>query len=233
MTDVLREGVMDTGNDTQSESSTETNEAVKSTESSTADKGEDAKAEVPFNEHPRWKELLEKDKQRDAELAELRSFKEQAEPLISRFQPKEDVNIPSWFGGDEDSWEEFSGYLNSLKGEAKAEAIREIKAEQENQNLRVKEANDWFESNVAEIEAKGEKVDRNMLLKTAMDFELVDTQGRWNYKAAAEILKRGNTDATAANLEAKKKAASATVSENSAESSATTYKIPRFMRKGL
>src|SRR5688572_10189130 len=106
-TDILREGVMDQETDTPADSSTESKQTDESSDSSTEDKSKDDKADVPFNEHPRWKELMDKDKQRDAELAELRSFREQAEPLISKFQPKEEVNIPSWFGGDEASYKAY------------------------------------------------------------------------------------------------------------------------------
>jgi len=227
----IQSNVLDQQNDTAADSSTDTNKTDESTDSSTDDKAKDDKEQLPFNEHPRWKELLEKDKQRDAELAELRSFREQAEPLISKFQPKEEVNIPSWFGGDETAWKAYKADQDRLVDEAETRALKRIREEQESQDKRIKDANAWFESTVSELESTGAKVDRNKLLKTAMDYELVDTKGRWNYKAAYEILKRD--EAPDLSLEAKRKAASATVSESKAEKAAPDYKVPRFMRRGL
>jgi hypothetical protein len=136
----------------------------------------DVKA-VPFNEDPKVQEYIN----RQVETRVSKSLQE-------KFAPQADPSIPSWFGGDAKAWADFQGYIGNLKGEAKAEALREIEAKKDAEQKAVQEASDWFETSVKEIEATGEKVDRNKLMKFVYDNEIVDSKGRWNYKKGYEFM---------------------------------------------
>lgn len=214
--------------ETLTESPTESNQTDESSESSAEDKAEDVKAEVPFHEHPRFKELIEEKNTLKTELQELRSFKEQTQPLIERFTPKDEITPPAYWGGDADSYKLFLEDQRRLAQEVEDRAVQRIKAEQEGEDKRIREANEWFEKSVSDIESTGFKVDRNKLLKTAMDFELVDTQGRWNYKAAAEILKR---DEKPIDLTEKKQVAASATSEPTPERKPKDYLTPGVLRR--
>jgi len=153
------------------------------------DKEESEEKKVPFNEHPRFKELIEEKNQLKAKVEELSRFKQEAEPLIQKFEPKKEDNVPSWFGGSPQQWQEFQNYNQRVAEEAKAKAIAEIETKTKLEQDRINQANSWFEENIQEIEKDHGKVDRNKLLKTVLDYQLVDPQGRWNYKAGFQILK--------------------------------------------
>lgn len=206
--------------ETQPESSSET-KPTEATQPSTEDKQEDAKANVPFNEDPKVQDYISRQ-------VDSRIEKE----LQNRFSPKEEVAIPSWFGGDETTWKAFQADQDRLVSQAEERAVKRIKDEQAKEEELRKSANDWFEQNVRDLETSGGKVDRNKLLKTAMDYELVDTKGRWNYKAAYEILKRDDVPDNSS-LEAKRQTAAATISGPEHQGEPAKYKVPRFMRKGL
>lgn len=81
------------------------------------------------------------------------------------------------------------------------------------------EATSFFENEVKEIESnkdmnpKGLKVDRNKLLKCALDNDLIDSQGRWNYRAAWRILQHSEATKPSGTQE-KKDLAQATTSDN-------------------
>jgi hypothetical protein len=214
--------------ETPKESPTETNQTDESSDSSAEDKKQDVKAEVPFHEHPRFKELIEEKNTLKSELQELRSFKEQTQPLIERFTPKDEITPPAYWGGDADSYKLFLEDQRRLAQEAEERAVQRIKAEREGEDKRIRDANEWFEKSVSDIESSGFKVDRNKLLKTAMDFDLVDTLGRWNYKAAAEILKR---DDKPIDLTEKKQVAASATSEATPERKPKDYLTPGILRR--
>lgn len=187
---------------------------------------------TPFDEHPRWKALLEKDKQRDAELAELRAFREQASPILDKFSPKEETNIPIWFGGDEAQWKAYLADQARIVEEAQAKAVAAIESKTQAEQERIQAANVWFESSVSEIESTGAKVDRNKLLKFVMDNQLIDTEGRWNYKKGYEFmtaLERAKQEPS--NLSDRKNLAAATTSESKAEDKPTDVQTSASLKK--
>lgn len=173
-------------NDNSVDSSTNSNDNGDTRSSTGGDSAVEEKL-PPFHEHPRFKEVIAENQRLKAQAEDFTKFKAEAEPVLSQFKPK--VEIPKWFGGDEAQWKDFNDYQNNIKENAKKEAIADWESKQQGMQTRIKEANDHFEQSVKSIESKGYKVNRDQLLKTAQDFELVDSKGRWNYLAAAEILK--------------------------------------------
>jgi hypothetical protein len=106
--------------------------------------------------------------------------------------------------------------------EAAERAEKRVAAKAQEQDQAVKEATDYMQSELQAIEAdedlnpKKAKVDPNKLLKIVMDNDLIDSKGRWNYRAGWKILQteagappKPNTD--------RKKIASATTSGTPAE----------------
>ena len=65
-------------------------------------------------------------------------------------------------------------------------------------------------------------MDRNKLLKFVLDNDLVDSKGRWNYRAGYQMM-AGGTRATAGGIAGRKQIASATTSDNSAEQKPQSY----------
>lgn len=163
------------------ESSTQTNEngTTQSDEGST----QPVEKKLPFHEDPQVQEYIN----RQLETREQR-LKDELEQKFAT--PKDQkVVIPNWFGGDEQAWSQYQAHLEERDTRVRESALKEIQGlTQKEQNL-IKEANEWFESNVKEIEKTDGPVDKNLLFKTAQDFELVDSKGRWNWKAAHRIAK--------------------------------------------
>lgn len=244
MTQIQHEGQkpfeQDTENDNSADSSTETNETDQTGSSDQDNKQTDKKDggtdKDNFDNHPRWKER-EDDWTERFNSQEVRHT-EELEKLRTEFTGKFDglktsapQEIPSWFGGDEDAWNDFSNWNNQAlakaKEEARTEALSEINSKSEAEENAIKVATDYFTEQVTVLEAdktinpKGEKVDRNKLLKFTMDNDLVDSKGRWNYKAAF-IMMRGSVKAV--DTTDRKKLASDTTSDNRAET-----KPPAFM----
>lgn len=189
-----------------------------------------------FN-HPRWVEreadwkgrFNEQEKRHTEEIGKIR------EEFLSSRETKTastaSTEVPSWFGGDEDQWTSFQQWNNGLISQAEErgaqKALKTIEEKSSSEQKAIDEATTFFNDEVTAIEIdktlnpQGTKVDRNKLLKAALDFDLVDSKGRWNYKAAWRFLQNNQSKP---DTKDRKDIASATTSDRSGET-----KNPAFM----
>lgn len=209
MADISEPGVdnleaPETGNENPEVSPTKTNEP-ETTPSSEGDENTQNDLEdpnTPFHEHPRWQERENewKDRFNDQEQRHQQEMKEMRESIeaLSKTteQPKSQVTekIPSWFGGTKEQWETYQADLNARMEQVKEEAYQRVTSEQEKQSNAVKEATEFAKSEVQAIQKDkqlnpdGLTVDPNKLVRFTVDNDLVDSQGRWNYRAGWKIL---------------------------------------------
>lgn len=218
------------------DSSTVEKTNTNSTESSEQDKKQTEEkkgGEENFADHPRWKEreddwtkrFNEQEKRHVDELTKFRG--EIDEKLKVKTESSESTQVPAWFGGDEDAWKEYLGFLEKqnegILSKAEERALNRITAKQTEEQKAIDVATTYFNESVATIETDktinpdGTKVDRNKLLKFTLDNDLVDSKGRWNYRAAFQLMKAGATSVKSDSTDEKKKIAAATTSENRAE----------------
>lgn len=194
-----------------------------------------------FADHPRWKEREEDWKKRFNEqevrhTEALTKLKEEFEQKYgqqgnSQENKAADISaeIPSWFNGDDQQWREFQEWNKSLIEGAKTAAVQDIESKAQAEQKRIDDATKYFNDEVTAIEndktlnPTGEKVDRNKLLKAALDFDLVDSKGRWNYKAAWRFLSNSANKAQKSSIDEKKKVAGATTSEKGGETKPAPY----------
>jgi hypothetical protein len=158
---------------------------------------------VPFHEDPKIQEYIN------------RQVESRVQGLRVELKPTEAprVELPSWWGGDEKQWTEFQAHLSTLEEKAAQRAISQFKSEQEQQKSAIESANAWFQSSINDLKSSGETIDDNTvnrILKKAEEEQLIDSQGRWNYKAAWKLLKAEDTAATPKpNVDEKKQIAGA------------------------
>lgn len=205
-----------------------------------------------FADHPAWTEREESWKSRfndqetrhTEELTKLQqTMPEQISKSIEEALKKAGVgqsndsntpvDIPGWFGGDEDQWKSFSNDLDTrigrVKQEAKEEALGEINSKSESEQAAIKEATDYLNTEILALETDrtinphGEKVERNKLLKYTMDNDLVDSKGRWNYKAAYQLMKAGVSQSATKSNDDRKKLAGATTNDTKVEAKPQPY----------
>lgn len=235
-------------NDNSSSSSegeeTNTNQTGSSDQDNNQTKKEDD-SDDNFADHPRWQErekdwksrFNEQEQRHLGDITKLRTEFEQKFTDIGKVKPNigdTSVQVPAWFGGDDNQWQEFLNWNNSLVGKAKEEArtevLKEIETKSTTEQKSIDDATKYFNEQLTSIEAdktvnpQGEKIDRNKLLKFVLDNELVDTKGRWNYRAGFMMMKAGVASAKNDTTKERKQIASAITSENRAET-----KSPAFM----
>lgn len=195
----------DKADETASESQSGEENNDKGTQSPEGDKntqGEDDK--TPFHEHPRWKKREEEwntrfNEQETRHQDDLKAIREEFGG--QRKENAQQTKIPAWFGGTQEQWDAYRTDRDAEIQAAEDRAITRLKKEQGDstkaEETAVKEATDYMNSEVDAIEADktlnpaGGKIDRKALLQVVLDNQLVDTKGRWNYRAGIRILNAG------------------------------------------
>lgn len=163
---------------------------------------DDSDKDTPFHEHPRWKEReTEWDKRfNDQESRHQDDLKKIREEFgQARKENAEQVKIPSWFGGDKEQWDEYRAdrdkELKEAMDKTREETIQNFKSETTEADSKVKEATEYLQAEVKVLSTDktlnpdGSNVPLEKLVKFTIENELVDTKGRWNYRAAFKMMK--------------------------------------------
>ncbi len=205
----------DTENDNSADSSSE-NTNIDQTPSSEENNNTDAnnqngddqngqkKDDNNLANHPRWQErendwtkrFNEQEQRHVSELAKIRQeFEEKLKGFAPKTESNQTIQMPSWFGGTEEQWKEFQKWNQEAISQAKAEAVKEIETRTGAEQKAIDDATKYLNDEVSAIESDkelnptGAKIDRNKLMKIVLDFKLVDTEGRWNYRAGWAFLR--------------------------------------------
>jgi len=136
----------------------------------------------------------------------------------------EATDIPDWFGSDDDKlWGSYQSHTEKIIARAVEQALSQFTQRGEKEQKAIDEATTFFQNEVTAIEAdkelnpNGLKVDRNKLLKTALDNKIVDTEGRWNYRLAFKLMKPEEIFQAKFAINDRKQIAGATTEGNRAE----------------
>lgn len=238
LADVKPEGDTDPFKDLDKEKETPAESlTVKEPEVVKPDQGDntDVKKEVPFHEHPRWKE-------REAELKELREFKEQVAPKLAKidqletaFKPAEKSNIPEWFkelyGENEVAWQKYSEHSKAEREEMKRELLAEQTAQYEEAQKEEQKWNKWVEDGLDGLKIIGLEFDRNALIKTMLDNpDKVTRDGNFDFNLGYKLYRELNPDNSQAASQARKKLADTTTKSSSTEKGSKDFMTSNELR---
>ena len=197
---------------------------------------DNADDKLPFHEHPRWKQREDEwnkrfNDQEQRHQDDLKAIRE--EFGAAKKANAENTEIPSWFGGTQEQWDQYRDWNEHQLQAAEDRAIKRLGSSKEAEDKAVQEATDYMKSEIAGIESdktlnpSGDKIDPNKLLKIVMDNDLIDSKGRWNYRAGWKIMQqsKGST------IPDKKKIAGAVGSDNKGESKPAAFKTSADFKK--
>lgn len=219
-----------------------TEEGTEDTHSADGDKNsqDDPDKEKPFHEHPRWKER-EEEWNRKFNESESR-HQEDMKKILERNEPEKKelakTKIPAWFGGNQEAWDMYREDRDEEIRQAEERAVARVEGKKTSEEKAVADATAYMKSELdfiatdKTINPTGVKVDPNKLLKLVIDEQLVDTQGRWNYRAAFKLLaKEAPVEKKEDTTTDRKKLAGATTSESKGESKPATFKTSADFKK--
>lgn len=204
------------------------------------------KEDAPFHEHPRWLERESEwnkrfNEQETRHQDDLKTIREEFGQ--QRRDNAQQTKIPAWFGGTQDQWDAYrtdrDAELRAIEDRAIARAEKNLETKAGEGQKAVEDATAYMNTEVAAIEADknlnptGAKIDRQALLKTVLDENLVDTKGRWNYRAGFKIMGGGAKapEQKKPDTTEKKEVAAATSSEKGGETKSPTYATSTTFKK--
>lgn len=201
---------------------------------------DDSDTSKPLNEHPRWKEREDEWNRRfnDQETRHQDDLKKIREEFgDARKENRENTAIPSWFGGNQEQWDAYRADQDTQLKAAEDRALERIKSEKNAQDEAVKAATDFMNSEILSIESdttlnpEGKKIDPAKLLKVVMDNDLIDSKGRWNYRAGYKLMNQSVTKKPPVVNPERKTIAGATNSDSKPETKPVTYKTSADFKK--
>lgn len=198
------------------------------------DKNDVLKDGQRLDQHPRWRKREKEWKERFNEQ-ETR-YQDEIQKLRKELlgNKKDDVNFneddyeinSGWFGGDKQQWKQYVIYNDKRLQAIQDNTLTKINEAKAAEDKAVKDATDFMQSEVKSIESDkelnpdGKKIDVNKLVKFTIDNDLVDSKGRWNYKAGWRLMDTSANN----NTNDRKKIAGATISKSSGEVKPTSFK---------
>ncbi len=200
-------------------------------------KGDDPDKDKPFHQHPRWKEREDEWDKRfnDQESRHQDDLKKMREEFGSVKKTENESNVPVWFGGTKEQWEAYRADRDAEIKTAEERAYERVHSEKSAEEKAVAEATSYMQSEITTLESdktinpEGKKVDPNKLLKIVMDNDLIDSKGRWNYRAGFKLMSQSS--GSGQKVGDKKVLAGATTSESKGESKPAAYKTSADFKK--
>ena len=177
---------------------------------------------IPFNKHPRWKQLQAEKDELEGKLSkfdELQATVQQLQESQKTAQENNPTLPADWvalYGNDEASQnayriqqQQFQSMEQRIRDDLKkeqAEAAKQQQTEQERWD-------NWVESELQSLTDAGESFDKNKLMKVALDMQPVDANGNISFAKALQIYKLQESQAAPTNT-ANKQIAARTASTN-------------------
>jgi len=147
---------------------------------------------VPFNKHPRFKELIAKNKQLIEENGKLKALEERQAKLEEMLKDNS-PNIPEWFktgfGDNEDMGKQFDKYNKEQKATMKQEILKELRQAEESKTKKSEEYSKIIDTAFEDLKASGATFDRNTLMKVISEYLPTNSDGSINMDKAYDIYK--------------------------------------------
>lgn len=237
-----REGYVALFEDTENEDSTESPTEINKADDTQAPEGdekntpEDPDKDKPFHLHPRWKQREEELNKRfnDQELRHQDDMKTVREEFTTTRKGDEQTDVPSWFGGTDEQYKDYRASRDAEIQGAEDRAYARVNSTKTAEEKLVSDATNYMKSEMTAIESDatlnptGSKIDPNKLLKIVMDNDLVDSKGKWNYRAGFRMMQSTTPKET---NEDRKKLADLTNLEAKGESKPANFKTSADFKK--
>ncbi len=203
-----------------SESLTEKETKVKEPSQKGEQQDNTSEEKLPFHKHPRWIKQQKENETLRQEIEKLKSL----ETRFNEIEPnlkKEVPTAPQWwvdrYGNDEKSLQNYQEYAETTKQERdriKQEVVSELQREQEAKSQEATKANEYVESQIAEMQDEGIEFDRNELMKFMVDYQdefgasgLLDDKGNYDFRKSLNLMQRMSPKAEDTTSDTRKKIA--------------------------
>lgn len=242
-TEFRREGESPFETDNDKDKSEESSTEETNTEEDPSPEGEkstqEEKEQPPFKDHPRWKEREEEwntrfNSQESRHAEDIRKLREE----FGGDKPEnKNTEIPAWFGGNQAAWDAYRSDRDAELAGAVDAALSKITTAKTDEEKAVAEATVYMQTELQNLENDKElnpdslKINAEELLQIVIDNDLIDTKGRWNYKAGFKIYKASAKPVEKKVVTGNKELAAATTSDSKGEQKPQPFKTTADFKK--
>lgn len=206
----------------------EESEDKEESEDSTPDEDPEPKAEdqVPFHEHPRFKEVIQQkndfkkmlEDQQTTHESQMADLTSKIEGVAEKATPQEmDPLFKQLYGDNPEAFAIYQQMQTRDKETLLAQVRQEIATEQQAKTQEVSKWNTWVDSELTSLETQGKKFDRNELMSVALKYKPTDDTGNISFAKAYEIMEQAGPKKNPEKTKAKKKAAALTTTKSKGE----------------
>lgn len=212
----------DTPSESQTEKEPKKEEPVVG-DTNTPDKKEE---NVPFHEHPRWK-------QREEELETLRK---QVADLTAPKPDSADSTVPEWFrelyGDNATAWEKYNENHTVELERIRQEAVQFVEQKQQAEVAETQKWNQWVETELGKLSSSGKTFDRNELINVMLTYRPTDTSNSFDFEAGFKIYEalKAKPAADPVKSQARKQLADTTTSTTAGEKKPKDYQTSATLR---
>ena len=209
------------------------NKEEKDADTPDAAKKDQEEENVPFHQHPRWKQREKDWEERVNSVESTYSEKiKNLEEKIKSYEPSKTTTIPTWFsklyGENAEAYAAYAENDKARRAEIKAEVLQEVAAVENKKTEETKRWENWVSTNIKEMRDDGLEFDDNELMAVCVKFKPVDEKGNYSLRAAYEIMQL-QKDRGDKGVAAKKEVAAATTNR-SGEGTKKDYLTPTDLR---
>jgi hypothetical protein len=186
----------------------------------------------PFHKHPRWIQTQRELKETRDEIARLKAERTQNQP----------ASVPDWwkkqYGDTPESLQRYQsvtqkdGELDWIKQQVLGELENRTKAEQ----ATIQQGEEYVNTQISELQAEGQKFEKNALLKFMVDFQneygagaLLDAEGNYDFRKSLTLMQKLNPEPATPNVNK----ALASIGKGRAGSGQSQSKVPIISRNAL
>jgi hypothetical protein len=173
---------------------------------------------IPFHEHPRWKQREEDWKTRfeSQEQENNRRFEELQGKVQSVEQsnsvPEIDPTLIPLIGDNPEAHRAWKEMQQKERQQIRQDVAKEMSQKRQDEKDQVDRWNNWVDTEVSRLKTEGRKFDKNALLKVALDYRPTDDKGNISFDKALTILE-ATKPRDSAKAKAKKEVASQVTSK--------------------
>jgi hypothetical protein len=154
---------------------------------------------VPFNKHPRFKELIAEKKRLQEENSKLKELEEK-QAKFEKMLKEENPEVPEWFkagfGDDVNLAKQFAKYTEHQREQIKQEILGEWKKQQTEAESKQAEYNKIIDEALDELRESGAQFEKNAFLKVVEEYLPTNPDGSINMDKAYDIYKLVHTKKT-------------------------------------
>lgn len=145
---------------------------------------------MPFHKHPRFKHLIQQNKELKAALAEIN---QKLTPQPKAEADQGNAAIPNWFksiyGDNPELYKEFSAYSGQQQQEIVAKAVEMLREEIAKPQREAEQVQTWIKEKLTELHDDGEEFEDDELINVMKEYTPFGDSGQLDFRKGLKLMR--------------------------------------------